>query len=441
MSKFQTSINIRLMILGGMILAFLIPLLMISSLIEERSISRNAAADEMGDKWGKSQIIAGPILQIPYNMRIPKSGSANSKDKWDYVTEYAYILPEDIYYDANLKTELRKRSIYETPLYAGQIKISGKFRAIDTSDFPSETTYIYFEDAKVFLSLSDMQGLGGEMKFNWGGKNKNLLPGTRASYFPNGLHALVSLNTDSGETNFNLVFDLKGSSSLYFSPIGKNSKFTMTADWKDPSFAGNILPKERSITEEGFSAVWESSYFARSYPQHIMNMDESMSQLIFSSSSGVDLVLAVDYYHKIQRATKYGLLILVTSFAIFFLMEIFGGVILHPIQYLLIGSAMILFYILNLSLSEHIGFLPAYTVASLAVTGLIGYYAASVLKNQKKGMMTSIYYLILYTFLYIILASEEQALLLGSCALFAALAAIMHFTRKIDWYQFGKETQ
>ena len=429
------------MILGGMILTFLIPLLMISSLIEERSISRNAASEEIGDKWGKSQILAGPILQIPYNIRIPKSGSANNKDKWDYITEYAYFLPEDIYYDANLKTELRKRSIYETPLYSGQIKISGKFRSIDTSDFPSETTYIYLEDAKVFLSISDMQGLGGEIKFNWGGKNKNLLPGTRASYFPNGLHAPVSLNRDFEETNFNLVFDLKGSTSLYFTPIGKNSRFTMTADWKDPSFAGKILPRERNITEEGFSAVWESSYFARSYPQQIMNMDESMSQLISSSSSGVDLVLAVDYYHKIQRATKYGLLILVTSFALFFLMEIFGGTILHPIQYLLIGSAMILFYILNLSLSEHIGFLPAYMVASIAVTGLIGYYAASVLKNQRKGLMTSGYYIMLYTFLYIILSSEEQALLLGSFALFAVLASIMHFTRKIDWYKFGNETK
>lgn len=118
-------------------------------------------------------------------------------------------------------------------------------------------------------------------------------------------------------------------------------------------------------------------------------------------------------------------------------MEVFGGVLLHPIQYILIGSAMVLFYILNLSFSEHLGFLPAYILSSLAVTGLIGYYAISVLKNKKKGMITASYYLVLYSFLYVILASEEQALLLGSLALFSVLAAVMHFTRKVDWYQFG----
>lgn len=437
MSKFQTSINMRLLILGGMIITFVIPLMMISSLIEERSTSRNEATDEIGEKWGRNQILAGPILQIPYNIRIPKSGSAKSKEKWDYVTDYAYFLPEEIYYDANLKTELRKRSIYETPLYSGRIKISGKFQSLQTSDFPPETTYIYWEDAKVILSLSDMKGLGGDLKFSWGGKNKSLLPGTKSSYLLNGLHAPVTLNMLDIENSFNLSFDLKGSSSLYFAPIGKNTKITMSADWKDPSFAGNILPKERSITGEGFTAVWETSYFGRSYPQNIASMDEAIAQLILTSASGVDLILPVDYYHKIQRATKYGLLILVTSFALFFLMEIFGGVILHPIQYLLIGSAMILFYILNLSLSEHLGFLLAYMIASVAVTGLIGYYSVNVLKNRKKGVVTSGYYILLYTFLYIILASEDQALLLGSFALFAVLASIMHFTRKIDWYKFG----
>lgn len=440
MNKIQTSINLRLIILGGMVLAFVIPLMMISSLIEERSISRDSAAGEIGDKWGKSQVIVGPILQVPYNIRIPKSGSANNKDKWDYVTEYAYFLPEDINYNATLKTELRKRSIYETPLYSGQIKISGKFRSINVNDFPSETTYIYFEDAKVILSLSDMKGIGGEIKYNMGGKNKNLLPGTKSIFFSTGLHSPIDLSEQKAESEFNLSFDLNGSNSLYFAPIGKTSKIVMNADWRDPSFTGSFLPKDRNVNEDGFTAFWETSYYNRSYPQNLTSMDETMAQLILSSASGVDLILPVDYYHKIQRATKYGLLILVTSFALFFLMEIFGGVILHPIQYILIGSAMVLFYILNLSLSEHLGFMIAYIIASLAVTILIGYYSANVLNDKKKGLLTGGYYVLLYIFLYVILASEDQALLLGSFALFIVLALIMHFTRKIDWYKFGNQT-
>jgi inner membrane protein len=440
MSKFQTSINMRLLILGGMIIVFIIPLMMISSLIEERSSSRDIASDEIGEKWGKSQILVGPILQIPYNIRIPKSGSKNAQDKWDYMTDYAYFLPDEIAYQADLKTELRKRSIYETPLYSGQVKATGKFQSISESDFPMETTYIYMDDAKILFSISDVKGLGGEMKFNWGGKSKNLLPGTKSNYFPTGLHAPVVMDLDSKETTFQFTFDLKGSTSLTFVPIGKTTTISISADWKDPSFTGNILPKDRAITDTGFTAVWETSYFGRSYPQTFASMDESMAEMILSSGSGVDLILPVDYYHKIQRSTKYGLLILVTSFALFFLMEIFGGVVLHPIQYLLIGSAMIVFYILNLSLSEHIGFLSAYTLASFAVTSLIGYYTTNVLGNFKKGMMTSCYYLLLYVFMYVILASEDQALLLGSIALFAVLACVMHFTRKIDWYRFGNST-
>jgi len=425
------------LILGGMILCFLIPLMMVSSLIEERSISRDSATDEMSGKWGKSQNIVGPILVIPYNVRIPNSGSAKNKEKWDYVTDYAYILPDEIFYSTDLKTELRKRSIYETPLYSGNVKISGKFGAIGPKDFPQETTYIYFEDARVIFSVSDIKGVGSNLKFVWGAKNKSLMPGTKTNFFPVGLHSPVSVNTDVVDMNFTIDLELKGSTSLLIAPIGKNSKISMKADWKDPSFVGNILPKDRTISEAGFHAIWETSYFARNYPQIIFSMNESIIESILGSASGVDLVLPVDYYHKIQRSVKYGVLFLVTSFSLFFLMEIFGGIVLHPIQYLLIGSAMLVFYILNLSLSEHIGFLLSYMIASLAVTLLIGYYAGNVFRNQKKGFIAGGFYLVLYSFLYVILSSEDQALLLGSIALFFVISAIMHFTRKIDWYQFG----
>jgi inner membrane protein len=439
MNKFRTSINMRLLVLGGMILAFIIPLFMISSLIEERSTSRTEASEEIGGKWGGSQTIAGPILVIPYNLRIPKSGSTKSKDKWDYITEYAYFLPDQVNYEANLKTEIRKRSIYETPLYTGKISSVGQFQQIQASDFPLDTTYIYYEDAKVVFSITDVRGLGGDMKLLWAGKQRNILPGTRSGHFPHGLHSAVQINPEGNGIPFDFSFELKGSSRITFLPIGKTTKLVMNADWKDPSFSGHALPKDRSISDSGFSAIWEESYFGRSYGQNITVMDDNMAQTILASGSGVDLVQGVDYYHQLQRSAKYGLLILITSFTLFFLMEIFGGVILHPIQYLLIGSAMLVFYVLNLSLSEHIGFLSAYIIASLAVTSLIGYYAVNVLRNKRKGLITSSYYGLLYTFLYVILASEDQALLLGSFAIFIVLAAVMHFTRKIDWYQFGMD--
>ncbi|TGM72865.1 cell envelope integrity protein CreD [Leptospira mtsangambouensis] len=437
MSKLQTSVNLRLAILGGMVLLFIIPLVMIGSLIEERSASRNQAVVEVGEKWGTSQTIVGPILMVPYNVRIPKSGSTKEKDKWDYITDYAYFLPDELDSVVEMKTELRKRSIYEIPLYTSKMKLSGKFSPMYSSDFPLDTTYIYWEDARIILSVSDLKGLGGEMKLLWAGKEKKFLPGTRSSYLHSGLNASANISEAGNFIPFEIQLEIKGSETFSVVPIGKKSKLVMSSDWRDPSFNGNFLPKDRSIQDDGFSAVWESSYFARSYPQVIHSMDESVLNAILNSAYGVNLVIPVDHYLKMERSVKYGLLFIVTSFALFFLMEVFGGILLHPIQYILIGSAMVLFYILNLSFSEHFGFLPAYILSSLAVTGLIGYYAISVLKNKKKGLITASYYFVLYSFLYVILASEDQALLLGSLALFLVLSAVMHFTRKVDWYQFG----
>lgn len=173
MSKLQTSVNLRLAILGGMVLLFIIPLVMIGSLIEERSASRNQAVVEVGEKWGTSQTIVGPILLVPYNVRIPKSGSTKEKDKWDYITDYAYFLPDELDSVVEMKTELRKRSIYEIPLYTSKMKLSGKFSPMYSSDFPLDTTYIYWEDARIILSVSDLKGLGGEMKLLWAGKEKS----------------------------------------------------------------------------------------------------------------------------------------------------------------------------------------------------------------------------------------------------------------------------
>lgn len=437
MSKLQTSVNLRLAILGGMVLLFIIPLAMIGSLIEERNSARNEAAIEVGEKWGTNQTIVGPILMVPYNVRIPKSGSTKEKDRWDYITDYAYFLPDELESVVDMRTELRKRSIYEIPLYTSKVKIVGKFSPISSTDFPNDTTYIYWDDTRLILSVSDLKGLGGEMKLSMSGKEKKFLPGTKSSHLPSGLNVPIIM-TDSGNSlPFEIQLEVKGSESFSVIPIGKKSKLYMSSDWKDPSFNGNLLPKDRTIQEDGFSAVWESSYFGRSYPQVIHSLDDSILNTILNSSFGVSLVIPVDHYLKMERSVKYGLLLIVTSFALFFLMEVFGGVLLHPIQYILIGSAMVLFYILNLSFSEHFGFLLAYIVSSAAVTGLIGYYAISVLKNKKKGIITASYYLGLYSFLYVILASEEQALLLGSLALFSILAAVMHFTRKVDWYQFG----
>lgn len=441
MSKLISSVNLRLMILGVMVILFIIPLSMVGSLIEERNLSRMDAVSEVGEKWSQSQTLLGPILVIPYNIRIPKSGASQSKEKWDYVTEYAYFLPEELTYQVDLVTEQRKRGIYQIPLYTCKMNAKGKFSQLRSSDFPQDTTYIYWDDARLIVSVSDLKGLGGDLKLNWKGKEKTFSPGTKSSYFPSGMSLPVPLVESDESLQFAMNVSLKGSESFSIIPIGKKTMVMMDSNWKDPSFNGNLLPVDREVHETGFRSVWETSYFSRSYPQVIHSLDESIVNSIYNSAFGVSLFIPVDHYLKLERSIKYGLLFIVTSFTLFFLMEVFGGIVLHPIQYVLIGCAMIIFYVLNLSLSEQIGYLGAYMISSIAITTLIGYYAMNVLQNRKKGMITGIYYMFLYAFLYIILASEDQALLLGSITFFVILSMVMHFTRKINWYQFGLNAQ
>ncbi|MCW7465072.1 cell envelope integrity protein CreD [Leptospira levettii] len=437
MSKLISSINLRLMILGVMIILFIIPLSMVGSLIEERNQSRLDAVSEVGEKWSQNQTFLGPILVIPYNIRIPKSGNAQSKEKWDYITEYAYFLPEDLSYQVGMVTEERKRGIYHIPLYTSKINAKGKFAPVKLTDFPLDTTYIYWDDVRVIVSVTDLKGLGGDLKLTWNGKEKTFTPGTKSNFFPSGMSLPIQLEENEGNSVFTMDVSLKGSDTFSIIPIGKKTKMMMESNWRDPSFNGNILPVDREIFDGGFRSLWETSYFSRSFPQVIHSLDDSILNSIHNSAFGVSLLIPVDHYLKLERSVKYGLLFIVTSFTLFFLMEVFGGILLHPIQYVLIGCAMVIFYVLNLSLSEHIGYLVSYMISSLSVTFLISYYAIHALKNKKKGIMTGVYYLFLYSFLYIILASEDQALLLGSITLFMILALVMHFTRKVNWYEFG----
>lgn len=240
---------------------------------------------------------------------------------------------------------------------------------------------------------------------------------------------------------FQIQIPTQGSDSMGLIPLGKETKIQISSNWKNPSFEGSFLPKERSISENGFQATWESSYFSRNYPQVISSEEHSTLGTILSSGLGVRLIIPVDHYLKLERSIKYAILLIAASFALFFLLEIFGGKILHPFQYLMIGFVMVVFYILNLSLSEHLGFIISYTIASLAVSGLIFYYATSILQSKKRGFIAGGFYFGLYSFLYVILSSEDYALLIGSVVVFVFLALLMHLTRKINWYSFGSKEE
>ncbi|EMN45147.1 cell envelope integrity protein CreD [Leptospira weilii] len=440
MFNIQSSIGLRILILAAMLAVFLIPINLVSSLIFERQSRAGEAVEEIGSKWGGKQKVSGPFLVIPYQ-KLEEREEENKDGKKVIVKvtvyEEMYFLPEKLDLEARLNAEKRKRGIYEAVLYNGNLMFQGIFRRPTVSDFPWNTENIFWGDAKVVVAISDSKGIGSDIELILAEKEKTFQPGASLRNFQSGVHLKTNLLELKSPLTFQIKIPIQGSDSMHLVPVGKESKIRISSNWKDPSFEGNFLPKERNISENGFQATWESSYFSRNYPQVISSDEGGTLDIMESSGCGVRLIVPVDHYLKLERSIKYSILFIAASFALFFLLEILGGKILHPLQYLMIGFAMIVFYVLNLSLSEHLGFVISYTVASLAVSSLIFYYATSVLQSKKRGLIAGVYYLGLYSFLYVVLSSEDYALLLGSVAVFVFLALLMHLTRKINWYSFG----
>jgi inner membrane protein len=230
---------------------------------------------------------------------------------------------------------------------------------------------------------------------------------------------------------------LNGSESVFFIPAGKTNGVSMSSSWGDPSFAGAYLPASRSVGAEGFQARWQVSHLSRNYPQQWKSEDVDFGlfrEIVSGSAFGVTLFLPVDHYHKTTRASKYAVLFIVLTFAAFFLFEILNRLRIHPFQYLLVGFAMSLFYLLLLSLSEHVGFLAAYASGSAVTIGLIVGYTYRLLAEKKRSALFTGLLALLYGCLYVLLQLEDFALLIGVLVLLVVLGLLMFITRKIDWY-------
>jgi len=230
--------------------------------------------------------------------------------------------------------------------------------------------------------------------------------------------------------NFRIRLDLNGSAGLLFSPVGKETIAELKSDWTNPSFMGDFLPEERSVDGAGFSAKWKVLHLNRNFPQAWTGSQNLVGQTLF----GVNLLLAVDEYQKTMRTAKYAIMFIALTFLTFFMIELLSRHTIHPIQYLLIGFALLVFYTLLLSISEYLIFAQAYWIASIAIIAMITLYARSVLANNLQTLVISGVLMLLYGYLFIILQLQDYALLMGSIGLFAVLAIVMYLTRKIDWF-------
>ncbi len=426
--KSKNKITIKGLIVTALIILLLIPTFIINTLIIERQSRQKEAFSEISNKWAKAQTITGPIVSIPYDDYYKESNGAVHKIK-----KHIHILPEELKIKGKLVPEKRYRGIFETVVYTSDIEITGSFSNLNPS-FPAiPSKDILFNEAFISLGITDLRGIENNVSFYFNKTNYSFNSGVETTdIFKSGINTQIQLdNLDSLNHiyNFSMKLKLRGSQYLYFTPVGKETILSITSNWGTPSFDGAFLPNNRKIESTGFSANWKVLHLNRNYPQSWLNSDFSVDESAF----GVLLYVPVDNYTKTDRSIKYAILFIALTFLIFFFLELLNNNSIHPLQYILIGFALCIFYVLLLSISEQLYFNFAYLIASIMTIGLITWYSRSILKDKKLAYLVGGNLIILYGFIFTILQLEDYALLIGSLGLFLILAIVMYFSRKIDW--------
>lgn len=429
--RISQSVTFKLISIGVLILLLLIPKSMINSLIIEREQRMLETVHEVTDKWSRRQSVSGPILIVPYKKYQWTEDAKNIKE----ITGYATFLPEKLIIEANIEPEERYRGIFKVIVYKAQLSLSGNFSKPDFSAWDIDEKDILWSKATLNIGISDLRGIEKQIVLKQNNLQAPFHPGVMApSPFKSGIHIPGSVQ-QFVNNDFTIDIPLKGSEELFFVPVGKNTEVKMNSSWKNPSFTGSFLPGERTVDKNGFKASWKILHFNRNYPQSWTNANYDIDE----SKFGVNLLVAADHYQKSLRTSKYAILIISLSFLMFFLIEITQKLRIHAFQYILIGLALMIFYTLLLSVSEHLGFNPAYWISCISVTVLISLYSSTIFENKKLSYLLAGSLSLIYAFIFIIIQIETYALLVGSIGLFFILALTMYLTRKINWY--GKENK
>ncbi len=449
----RNKILIKALIISALILLLLVPTAFVKSLIEERESRQQDAIAEVSSKWAGIQNVTGPFIIIPYlDSRVDTAGKRSTK-------HVAYFLPDELTVDSKIIPQERSRGIYKVMLYSSQNNIKGRFSKLNLNLLKIEAQNILWDEASVQFDIHDPKGLNDELKFKWNDTSIILSPRSSGEGMAAGLK-LDSIK-DLENISFSANISLNGSGKLFFSPVGKTTAVTISSAYPHPSFSGNILPQQPVVNEKGFTATWKSLSHTRTFPQQWIDKSYDLDlpdyevynsssrvydvvtspvansrgseQMIGASAFGVDLYIPVNGYQKALRSIKYAALCIMLTFCAFFLIETVHKKSVHPFQYGLVGLALVMFYVLLLSISEYIGFNPAYFIAAAATISLIGWFVKGILQSGRLTLILSVILTLLYCYVFIILQLQDYALLLGSIGLFISLGVVMYFSRKFQW--------
>jgi inner membrane protein len=357
------------------------------------------------------------------------------------VRRLAVFLPKTLTADVTSQTQVRSRGIFDVNVYTGDVVLQGVFQRPDFNELGIVPKAIAWDQAMLLVTVSDQQGLSENVSVAWGDAHTAVTfrPGLAPDFgvtMP-GINARVGVNKDGGEIPFDLTIKLRGTGELLLTAAGGETAVTAKGNWPHPSFQGTFLPTERTISAQGFTASWHVPQIARNLQQAMATPDSVFAGLS-SATFGVSFVQPVNFYLLVERALKYALLFIGLAFLSFFLIETLSGSRIHGVQYLLIGGAQVVFYLLLLSFAEQIGFDASYLVAAAATVLLISAYAWSALKSGSYALIVLAVLSVLYALLFLLLKQEDYALVIGASAAFAAVAVTMYVTRNVDWYRSAK---
>lgn len=416
-----------LLMLGVIVLVLQIPLAKLDGLIAERRLSQWQVQQEVTASWGGEQHIAGPYLIVPWVDSVP-THQRFPIELPETGRRYAVLLPSRLDISAQTHPEVRYRGLYEVPLYQADIVVEADFSRPDPAAFSVKEEQWQWQEARVAMTLSDLKAITGSIDAQWQQAALDVAPGSSAT--PAGFHfPLQEPFAASATAHFSLRFSVNGSQRLMAAPLGRNSVINMAGGWPSPGFQGEWLPNQRSVTEQGFDARWEIPFIARGLPAQWQSPGVDLKQDDIHWV-GVQFQPEVDAYRQTERATKYQLLFLLMIFGFFWLFQVLAGVRLHALHYLLTGGSVCLFYLLLLSLAEHLGFVVAYLCASGAVIGQISLYGKSVLQSGRRAAGLGLLLSCLFAYLWALLQEQDFALLSGSAGLFVGLSLVMFLTRK-----------
>ena len=434
--------GVKFIMIGIISVALLVPLLLVWGLTEERAQRATDVSNRIANGWGGAQAINGPYIAVPFDVQ--RSREVDGRTIVEQVTEWALVMPETLDVTADLKTEERRLSIYTLPVYNGALTLRGRFGASmlqDLSQFPGTPQ---LDRAVLVLNINDITGIrsdagvkidnGAVRPFDPGmrqisamtvvGSDGYATPQTSA-----GVHRPIERALIEKGFAFEIAMSLNGSRSFAVAPAGQTTTFSARANWPHPGFEGLFLPEEKTITESDFTAKWTIPYLARGIDRVVAGSALPLSNSMMS----INLVEPVQFYQVVSRTLKYSIGFISLVFLAVFVVELKGGRMVHWIQYVLTGLALIVFYVLLLALAEHTGFAIAYAMAALATTVLIAAYLGSATGSRRNGIALGIVLLSAYGVMYLVLREDEYALLAGALISFVSIATTMYATRRVDW--------